>query len=274
MPNLYATLSVIKNRLQITATDWDADMLRLAGSASRFVDNFTHRPFFIWEGTRYYEGSDHFRVLPDDLVSITTLLVDLDGDGIFESTFATTDYFALPFDKTPKTALRINPAGNFSHFGEGVPQALKLTGLFGYGNDWPAGYTYDSTDTVQNDPQISATGTTLTVASGALFSAGMTLRIESEQLYVSAVSSNNLTVERAVNGTTGAIHLKTKPISIYQYPEPVRDAVLIQAARWWKRKDSAYQDVVGMPELGTVAVYKGLDADVKLMISPYRRLLF
>ena len=269
MSNLYASLAIIKNRLAITATDWDADMLRLAGSASRFIDNFIRRRFYIWEGIRYYDGDKVVKVLNDDLQSITMLAVDLDGDGVYESTFAVTDYFAMPHDSTPKTWLEINPNGSYSSLGDGVHKALKVTGLFGYGNDWPASYLADSGDTVQNDPSISATATTLTVVSGALFSPGQTLRIESEQLYVSAVSSNNLTVERGVNGTTGAVHVKTKAISIYQYPEPVRDAALIQCARWWKRKDSAYQDAVGMAELGQVMVYKGLDADVRLMLEPY-----
>ena len=52
-------------------------------------------------------------------------------------------------------------------------------------------------------------------------------------------------------------------------PEPIRRAAIIQTCRWFKRKDSAFQDVVGTPELGTFNVYKGLDADVKLILEPY-----
>ncbi len=52
-------------------------------------------------------------------------------------------------------------------------------------------------------------------------------------------------------------------------PEPIRRAAIIIVCRWFKRKDSAFQDVVGNAELGTFNVYKGLDPDVKLILEPY-----
>ena len=39
--------------------------------------------------------------------------------------------------------------------------------------------------------------------------------------------------------------------------------------RAWKRKDSAYQDVVGLGELGTVIASKGFDADAARLLTPY-----
>lgn len=52
-------------------------------------------------------------------------------------------------------------------------------------------------------------------------------------------------------------------------PEPIHEAAIIQTCRLYKRKDSAFQDVVGTPELGTFNVYKALDPDVKQMLKQY-----
>ena len=54
-------------------------------------------------------------------------------------------------------------------------------------------------------------------------------------------------------------------------PEPVKRANLIQAMRWFKRKDTAFADVLGNPEMGTVTVYKGLDPDIKESLHAYLR---
>ncbi len=52
-------------------------------------------------------------------------------------------------------------------------------------------------------------------------------------------------------------------------PEPIRRAAMIQTIRWFKRRESAFQDVVGTAELGTFNVYKGMDPDVKQILAPY-----
>ena len=72
-------------------------------------------------------------------------------------------------------------------------------------------------------------------------------------------------------GTTAAAHDNLVAISVYQYPEPIQQAVLMQAMRWWKRRESAFQDAVGNPETGMVNVFKGLDPDIKLIVDQYKR---
>jgi hypothetical protein len=53
-------------------------------------------------------------------------------------------------------------------------------------------------------------------------------------------------------------------------PQAIRQACLMQTSRWFKRKDTAFASVVAAPELGQYEVYKGLDADVQLLLDPYR----
>lgn len=50
-------------------------------------------------------------------------------------------------------------------------------------------------------------------------------------------------------------------------PEPIRKAATIQVMRWFKRRESAFQDVVGSPETGEMIVYKNLDPDVAQIVS-------
>jgi len=54
-------------------------------------------------------------------------------------------------------------------------------------------------------------------------------------------------------------------------PADVKKAAVIQSCRWYKRRESSYQDVVGTPELGTINVYKSLDPDVKQILRGYRK---
>ncbi len=54
-------------------------------------------------------------------------------------------------------------------------------------------------------------------------------------------------------------------------PAPINQASIIQVCRWFKRRESAFQDVTGSPELGQVVVYKALDPEVKLVLEQYRK---
>jgi hypothetical protein len=70
----------------------------------------------------------------DDLVSVTTLKTDEDGDGVFERTWATTDYFLYPYNAAlygaPYTQIKrtVNGAYYFPRFGRYV----QIVGTFGY----------------------------------------------------------------------------------------------------------------------------------------------
>jgi hypothetical protein len=46
---------------------------------------------------------------------------------------------------------------------------------------------------------------------------------------------------------------------------------LITAMRAWKRKDSAFADIIGAPETGQIIMSKGIDPDVSELVAPYRR---
>ncbi|MBC8279666.1 MAG: hypothetical protein H8E48_02665 [Chloroflexi bacterium] len=66
--------------------------------------------------------------------------------------------------------------------------------------------TTDSTTTVNEGAVFSNSDTTLTVASGAVFAVNDIIYLENEQLTVTGIAANDLTVTRGDNGTTAASH--------------------------------------------------------------------
>ena len=275
--NSYNNLITIKRRLDPSGsasdfgTTHDTDLLALLVAASRQLDKYTNRFFYVDATTRYFDGAPNIAFL-DDILSITTLKTDEDGDATYENSLTeTTDYHLYPLNSFPKTRAEINPAGSYGGFGYGIRKGIEIIGNFGYGNETDATPYKDSTSLLDELGNITATITAFTVDDGDDLGVGQTILLDSEQMYITAIATNEVTVIRAVNGTTGAIHLDNVVIYIYEYPEPIMEACLIQAMRWWKRKDTAFQDVVASPATGEVIVYKGLDPDLQLIVSSYRK---
>jgi len=158
---------------------------------------------------------------------------------------------------------------SYGGFAGGLDRAIEVDGVFGYGDGVSATARQDSLDDLANNLVIA--GSTATVSSGANFAIAQTIRIDSEQIYITGIATNTLTIERAKNGPAAAAHTANADVYIYEYPQPIVQACLIIAMRAYKRKDSAYQDVVGGGGLGTVITSKGIDPDVAETIRQYRK---
>jgi hypothetical protein len=112
-----------------------------------------------------------------------------------------------------------------------------MTGVFGHGDGNSATPYASSGVTVT---VATTTGTTLTLSAENTLQAGHTIRVESEQMYVTAVSTNGAltaTVVRGVNGTTVVAH-SAKTAFIYKYPGPVVESTLLLATNWWKQREN------------------------------------
>jgi hypothetical protein len=238
-------------------------------ASSRAVDKYCHRWFYVLSATRYYAGAARTLFFQeDDILSITTLKTDEDGDGTFENTLTeNTDFFLYPLNGFPKFRIEINPDGNYGGFGAGIKRGIEIVGLFGYG-DGKSATPYADIDPKLYTP-VNATETELEFV-GATLEVGWTIILDSEQMYVTAGPSENIyTVKRAVNGTTGASHAAGVEAYVYDYPDEVREAVIMLTARLWKRRVSAYARVIATPELGQIEVYRGMDDDVKMLLQQY-----
>lgn len=196
-------------------------------------------------------------------------------DGTFENSYTVNrDYEMYPLNKYPKEIIELSTRSTraYSSFSDGNKKAIEITGVFGYG-DGQSAAPYLSSGAVVNTGGITNSALThaLATGKGALLAIGQTVRIGTEQLYITGISTDTLTFERGMNGTVAVAHTAADVIYICLYPEPIKLACLIQAMRWWKRKDSAFQDMVGSAETGTLIYSKPLDADVKMLLSSYKR---
>ena len=269
--NAYNDLTTAKDRLELAGvsigTTFDTAITNLMVAASRLADELTHRRFYVESKTLYFRGAGTKIFFDEDILTITTLKTDEDGDGTFENTLTeNTDFIVEPLNHYPKTWAEIMPQGSYGSFGAGRIRGVELAGVFGYG-DGVSETPYVDGGTDVNDASMTAAQTTCTIDDGTKFGAGQTILIDNEQLYISSISTHVLTVIRGVNGTTAATHADDSDVYIYQYHPMVEEAVLIQTIKWWKRKDSGFQDFSQTGADGEVQVHKGLDKDVKEMLT-------
>lgn len=140
--NGYCTLAELKTRLSITDTNEDAVLEPLVESVSRAIDDWCGRQFYAASQTRYYTPQYRDRLLIDDLLSVTTLKTDEDGDGTFETTWATTDYYLGPYNAQlesvpqPYTDVEASSAGRY-WFPVGQPRGVQIVGSFGFSATTP-----------------------------------------------------------------------------------------------------------------------------------------
>jgi hypothetical protein len=118
--NGYASLNQIKAALRITDTVDDTLLEMAVESASRLIDGHTGRSFFnSGTATRYYVAQDDFVVQIDDMAGTAGLVIRTaeNADGVFNTTFATTDYQLEPvnrvLDGLPWVSTRIRAVGDY-----------------------------------------------------------------------------------------------------------------------------------------------------------------
>ena len=95
----YATLAEFKSAVGITDSADDNALHSVLDATDALIDNYTDRRqgFGTATETRYYTAQDFQYVLTDDLVSISSLTTDDDGNNTYETTWtAGTDYVFAP----------------------------------------------------------------------------------------------------------------------------------------------------------------------------------
>lgn len=259
----YAGLATLKSQLGITDTTDDAKLLAKLEDASRFVDQksgpyIPGRPAFaVISETRYYTARHSDRLLLDvELLSVTSLKTDDDGDRTYENTWAATDYDLGPYNVYPQWRISVTPNASYSF--PSTQRGVEIIGLWGYGNGQSATPYEDSGTTTAEELDASETG--VDVVSGPALEVGQTILVEAEQMYVTAISTNTLTVKRGVNGTTAATHTTGKTVYIYRYPDQVREATLLYATWLFKLKDAPF-GVAGSGDL--TGNFKRVDLDAR-----------
>lgn len=189
----YATLAQLKVRLDLTADDPEIDdaLDRVIASASRAIDKVCDRRFYqLAATTKTYTPECGDTLAIDDLVSVTSLVTDQDGDRTYETTWLVTDYDLTPdnaaADGLPYTRIELSP--RTTKWFPVWRRSVQVTGTWG----WPA------------------------------------------------------------------------------VPEPVTEATLILATRYFRRPTLPF-GLAGSPELAPMAELPAVDPDAKALLAPYRR---
>ena len=270
MPNAYTSLDALKGPgvLNIAGAEHDERLLALAETASRAVDRYCNRWFYVLSAARRFDGFGGPRLLVPDLICVNRdgLRTDEDGDGHPERVWGTRDFRLLPANADPdsdgnpasRPYTAIEAAGERTRF-PGGRGAVRVSGKWGW---WrrlrPAGRTKSAV------AKTGATSVELTDGSEAL--AGQTILVGSEQMYVEARQSTTLTVRRGVNGTAGMGHDAGAQVFVFEYPLPVSEAALTLAAIMWRRGSSGYDALD--PTRGSGG---GMDPLAALMLAPFRK---
>lgn len=281
--NSYASLTELKAILGISSTTDDTPMRKILEAASRAIESFTDRRFYITSETKYFNGSGPVLWIPD-LLSVTTLKTDEDGDATFENTFQVAtvpvDYFLYGggiedgLNLYPKTRIEINPNGDYGSFANGVKKGVEIAGVWGYGDGTSA--TPYVTTTITGTV-ATTTGISLTLSADGTIEIGHTILCESEQMYVTAVPTGYATVERGVNSSTAATH-SAKTLYYYRYPRDIMQACLDLAVALWQNrsKQGLQSERLGdysYTVLGT-SLGKGMVETILEPIRGYRRMRF
>lgn len=269
--NAYVTLDLMKSAavLDIAGSEDDRRLLMLLESVSRQVDAYCNRHFFTLRGEMVFDGEGSTALRIPDLVSVDTdgLATDEDGDRVFEDVWDESDYLLHPANadpagghdlSSPYTGIVVDmEAGKRGAFAAGM-RRVRIGGEWGY---WRR--LRQASESLAAPPDAESGD--IEVSDGEDIGAGHTLLVGSEQIYVHGRDGDRLAVLRGVNGTAAAAHATGAEVGIYQYPGPVSEAVIIQASRLWKRKDSAFVDATGF--------VGGLDPDAVELLAPYRKLV-
>ena len=283
----YATSDDLRDYLAGTSysSGWTSDanaIRRILEAASRRIDDYCGGGTFGPQTqTRYYDiGNNALRQssqyqtisVTDDLVTTNSSsgVVPLDGWFISPTTVTAygatdratsetlteghaNDFFLMPYNFSPKTILKLNE--DTTKGLDAGQQTLSILGAWGY--------TADTVSVTTSDLIGSTTATSVSVTSAANLGPAQTILINTEQLYITSISGNTLTVERGVNGTTADTHSGGTSLSRYDYPELVVQACLDLSKIVFRDRDMGAATSIGS---GAVAI-TGAEGEIQSILG-------
>ncbi len=279
----YASIADVKGILGITATTDDTVIRKICEASSRSIDNYCNRTFVTQTAAKYFDGAVTLWI--PDLLTVTTLKTDEDGDGTYENTFQVAtepiDYLLYgtgledSYNTYPKTRIEIAENSDYGSFASGIKRGVEIAGLWGYG-DGISATPYIADTTITED--LTAGESAIDVTAVTNLSAGQLILIGSEQYYIYSITTLTLTVEAGVNGTTEATHSSGATINIYQYPSDIRQACIdLSVALYQNRSKQGLQsERIGdysYTIVGT-SLGKSMVESILESIRPYKRMRF
>lgn len=270
--NVYATPTNLKKRIGIEDTTHDATLWHLLHVASRIVDGFCGRHFYVSTESKRFDVRDRYGVHIDDLIEVAQVVEDWDGDGVFERVRHRSEYVLYPLDANPTSAhglpfhvMRTRRRSSTRWFPSGRA-AVQVTGQWGYRSHFVSLGAYVSNSGVQ----LTAASRSVRVDDDSGLLAGNTILIGNEQMFVTQIGASVLNLVRGVNGTSATHHPDASGLKVLQFPAEVVEATLLIAVDRWRRRDGIAARSNGID--GSSATLYDPSDDVKRLLGPYRRL--
>ncbi|MBN4064346.1 hypothetical protein JYU04_01270 [Dehalococcoides mccartyi] len=271
--NTYIGIDDLKSRMGISGTSNDAVLWSTLHAVSRAIDRFCNRHFYVIESVRIFDVDNAAVVAIPDLIVVTEILEDRDGDRVFETTRSVAEYALYPVNAAPESAWGRPFVEIRSDLGLGVDEfsvgrsRLSIEGHWGY-----RFHTVDTGSVVSTGGGISSTVTVVPVDAANEIQAGMTIVAEGEQMFVRSVTGTNLSVRRGVNGSTASTHADTTAISMVAVPAEVSEATALLTSRYWKSKDATSIGIAGTTGFGAIRVRAGFDIEIEQLLGSIRKL--
>lgn len=265
----YCSVGRLKSEMRLSASTTDAALLRVLETASRHWDGECGRHFYPATRTVYFDGPpEHVERwqlwLPVDVLSVSALALDLDGDRTYETALAGSDYELVSLredQRPPYNRVDLKPRGSRGSWPL-TRRAIELTGVLGYSDETEPSGTLGGAIS-------DTTGTSVTMSSGHGLTGGETIKVDSEEMYVSAVSTNTLTVVRGINGTTAATHSNGASVTRRRFARGIESATALRAARLWRAGQTGNAGEVASPEAGGFPVAT-TSRDEWVLVQEYR----
>ena len=263
----YTTRSSFKRTIMdnTAVTDKDDRLDEAIAGASEFIEEYTDRLFIPWTGTKEFDFQTSGKLwLGDDLLSSAPTITYNNGN----STVGASNFFLYPLNAADKNRpynwVELLTSNEYLFFADTRQGDIAITGKWGYSE------ILKSVTTLNHGGELNTTAVAVTVTSGTNMEIGMTILIESEQMFVENVASAVITVVRGVNGTTAATHTDGLGVSAIFPPLQIRTATNALAARAFMRGESAWTDRTQAGDLG-FSYFKSMPAEVKSVLDRIRR---
>lgn len=271
--NGYCTVTEYRAYNSITSTNAteDAFVEKIIAAVSRYIDRDTRRVFYPRIETRYFDVPEsRTLMLDDDLLELTTLT---NGDDV---AITNTDYIIESRNYYPKWGIKLKETTGIiwetdSNANSG--QVIDVLGVWGhhkeYGRAWITGSTLNEAS------NLNATDLTFTVTSGTNFAAGQVIKVDSEYMNITGVSTNDITVsKRGDNGSTAATHTNGSTVYIWDVEADIKYACLmIVDSMYKKRSGQNVSTVTTVTAGGLIITPQDIPSAAREILQSYRRLI-
>ena len=241
MPNAYGDLTTLKSAAFLNAPDaaHDGRLLGLLEATSRWIDGYCDRQFAAVHAERRFDGTGRVALAVPDLIAVSELRVREPATGEWVA-WPSGRWLLYPLNAAP-TEPGGRPHTRVIATGDGCRFPLSrggvsIRGVWGYGD-----VREDTGLTLTAEAAAGDASVSVSAGDGGILSAGHTVRVGDEQIYLTGVSDDGqgtltLATQRGVNGTAAATHAAGAGVSVYRYPQAVSEACLLQAAAWWRER--------------------------------------